>query len=111
MKKSVKEKVIFRREYDPYQKAWNYFACFPDDEKETWWSYVGCIPFYLKDENNPDSWVKEPYTSVSCNYYYKTKIIHKSDPIVPTLIAALDSMWLHRDCDYDGWKVVEKIIR
>ena len=65
MKKSVKEKVIFRREYDPYQKTWNYLACFPDDAKETWWSYIGCIPFYLKDENNPDSWVKEPYTSLN----------------------------------------------
>ena len=111
MKDDKKEKVIFRREYNPYQKVWNYLACFPDDEKETNWSYIGCIPFYLEDENNPDTWVREPYSSMSYSYYYGTKIIHKNDPIIPTLVATLNSMELQDGTDYDGWKVVEKIIR
>lgn len=110
-KNDPREKVIFRREYDPYTKTWGYLACFPDDEKEVYWSYIGAIPFYLNDENNPNSWVREPYSSMSYNYYLHTKIIHKNDPIIPTLIAALESMQLQTEIGNPGYVVVEKVMR
>ena len=105
-----KERVIFRRERDPYTKKWNYIACFPDDPAYVYWSFIGGIPFYLKDENDPTSWVREPYASMAYGYYIKTKIIHKNDPIIPVLVAALESMELQDDpdCNYCGYQVVEK---
>ena len=108
-KKLLKEKVIFRREYDPYMKMWKYLACFPDDPPESYGCYINGISFYLKDENDPTSWVREPYTGICYRYYSKTKIIHKNDPVVPTLVAALELMNLQED--NEGFVVVEKVIR
>lgn len=107
--KDNRERVIFRREYDPYSKKWGYLACFPDDKPEFFGAFINGIPFYLKDENDPDSWVREPYTGMIYKYYTKTKIIHKNDPIVETLLRAIESMDLQED--NAGFKVVEKKTR
>ena len=87
-------------------KKWQYLACFPDDTPEYNSSYINGIPFYFTDDG---SWIREPYTGMSYGYYLKTKIIHKNDPIIPTLVKALESMCLQDD--NTGFKVVEKKMR
>lgn len=104
--KDNREKVIFRREYEPYMKQWQYLACFPDDPAEYPGAYINGIPFYFTSENH---WIREPYTGMSYGYYMKTKIIHKNDPIIPMLLKALESMGIQDD--NAGFKVVEKKMR
>ncbi len=57
MAELTKEKVIFRREYDPYMKVWGYVVGFPDDEANR--GKIGCLPFKIYEDGRA---VFEPYT-------------------------------------------------
>ena len=95
---STVEPVIFRKEYDPYSKIWGYLAIFPEDEANR--GRVGAVPFH-KGYN--DKWTFEPYTEIDISYMLRKKIVHKNDPVVPELLAAIESM-------YGGkYRVVEKL--
>lgn len=92
------ERVIFRREYDPYMKEWGYLAAFPDDDAGR--GRIACSPFKLRE----DGAVFEPYTEVSFSYYYGKKIVHRKDPMMGKLRKAVE--------DYYGTKfrVCEKVM-
>ena len=99
--KDNRERVIFRRDYDPYMKIEKYLACFPDDEANI--GNIAYVPIYFngKDERP----CHDVYAEMPLDYYYKKKIIYKTDPIVNKLVDALKYF-------YEGeYKVVEKIGR
>lgn len=80
------ERIIFRREYDPYMKMWKYLAVFPDDPAS--YGRINATPFY----KNGDNWWFEPYTEVSVRYYYdSTKIIHRKDPVISDLLKVIEN--------------------
>lgn len=80
----MKERVVFRKEFDPYMKMWKYLAVFPDDVASIgmWMA----VPIW-KVNNHP--W-RESAGEVSWDYYYNmTKVVHKKDPIVEELVEIL----------------------
>ena len=92
-----KERVVFRRDYDPYANRETYLACFPDDEAN--WGNIACVPIFF----NYGAW-HEPYTEIPYEYFYSKPIIRKTDPIVDSLVKALEKF-------YEGnYKVVERIM-
>lgn len=95
--KSNKEKVIFRKVFDPFMKIWKYMCIFPDEEANL--GCVGCVEIW--EENG--KWWHDPYCEIHIFNTYKCKIIHKTDEIVPKLINALHKLY---DCDFEA---VEKI--
>lgn len=95
-----KEKVIFRREYDPYMKRWGYIAGFPNDTVLT--GRIGCIPFKIYEDGKA---VFEPYTEVDKFYFLKKKLVHKGTEEAEACVKALEKM-------YNGnYFVAEKIIK
>ena len=92
------ERVIFRKEYNPFTKGFDYLAAFPDDEAGR--GRIAVSPFALKTDGTA---VFEPYTEVSFSYYYKNRIIHRGDSIIGKLRKAVE--------DYYGttFRVCEKI--
>lgn len=85
------ERVIFRTERDPYTKDTNYIAVFPDDKAKP--GRYAFVAFKL----NESGAVFEPYDELDSRYYYaNTKIVHKSDEIIPRLLCAL-SMYYHTE--------------
>ena len=100
------EKVIFRREYDPYRKQDSFLAVYPDDPANP-----GCyaaLPFYFcTDWTGNQYTIFEAHCEVSQGYYYNnTKIVHKRDPIIPDLLSAISRYEVHPKMDF---KVCEKI--
>lgn len=93
------EKVIFREEYNPYQHTWDYLAIFPEEESSL--GTVLAVPFYFGGET---AWF-EPVVEIGWRYYYKTKIIHKTDKRIPKLLTALENYYGTK------FKVMEKVIR
>lgn len=82
------ERVILRREYEPYTKKWGYLACFPDDEANP--GYVGAIPFHFIDDNEA---IFEPYCEIALGYMYAKKIIHKNEPDIEKCIQMLNKFY------------------
>ena len=66
-----KMKVIFRREYDKYRKAWGYLAAFPEASANP--GTILCLPFYFADSGRA---IFAPHTEVNLNYYYNRKLVH-----------------------------------
>ena len=91
------ERVIFRKEYNPYTKKWGYLACFPDDEANR--GRIAATPFHFVDGLA----VFEPYSELDFGYYYKKKIIHKEDALIGKLLDAIESYY---NCKFS---VCEKI--
>lgn len=92
------EKVIFRREYDPYMKMWKYLCIFPEDKQRN--GNIGCVSSWLNDDGK---WWHDNYDSGSPAYFHKCKIIHKDEPVVNELVRQLKMF-------YGGeYKVVEKM--
>ena len=78
------EDVIFRREYNPYTKEWDYLAVLPNYPANPGRLYI--ISFYERGGRFTFESTDE------ADYWYlmdKTKIIHKNDPIIPELTSAL----------------------
>ena len=92
------ERVIFRKEYNPITKEFDYLAAFPDDEAGR--GRIAVSPFALKMDGTA---VFEPYTEVPLSYYYAKKIIRRNSPEMGMLRKTIE--------DYYGTKfrVCEKI--
>lgn len=98
MKKDAREKVIFRRRFDPYMNIMTYMCIFPDDPANP-----GRI-CYVDIWKNP-TWCHDCYDEADISCVYEYPIIHKSEPEIPALVEALKDI-------YGGdYKVVEKIRR
>ena len=94
------ERVIFRREYNPYKKTWDYLAVFPDYTNRD--GTVDCLPFYI--DGRGVAWF-ECWCSADISYLHsnRTKIVHKNDEEIPHLVSLLKDM-------YGGeYKVCERI--
>ena len=94
-----KEKVIIRREYDPYMKLWKYLCIFPESYEGN--GTYGCVSLW---KNEYGQWVHEPYTSGAVSYFYKCKLIHKNNPEIEEVLKGLKFFY---DEEY---QVVEKIM-
>lgn len=95
----MKEKVIFRREYDPYMEMEKYLAIFPDDPASP--GRVVCVPIY----QTAYQWYKDCVDEADLSYIYKCKIVHKREDITSYLVDALKEF-------YGGeYEVCEKIMR
>ncbi len=102
--KEKAEKVIFRREYDQYRKAWSYLAVFPEDPANP--GNICAVPFhFVKELNDTMTAIFEPFCEVCWDYYYRcTKIIHKTDPVIPDLLSAISRRY------NTAFRVCEKIM-
>ena len=97
----MKERIIFRHEYDPYMKIWKYLCVFPD-AVENWRGDVGCVSIWKADDGH---WWHESYGGVSREYCYKCKIIHKNSPDAAKALEGIKAI-------YGGeYTVVEKMGR
>ena len=97
-----KERVIFRKEFDKYQKRWGYIAIFPDEQ-----SFPGCvgiIPFKL--DSMYDHPTFEPYCEASMYYVLSRKIVHKNTEEAQKCLKALEDYFSSYDYKF---KVVEKM--
>lgn len=76
------ERVIFRKEKNPYTKETDYLALFPDDEANP--GRVLCLPFSF--DGYGTTWF-EACCEVDWRYILdKTRIVHKRDAIAETLL-------------------------
>lgn len=81
------ERVIFRREYDPYMKEWGFLAAFPDDDAGR--GLIAAVPFKIREGKA----VFENYGEISLDYYYHKKLIKRKDPAMGTLRKALEDRY------------------
>lgn len=93
-----KERVIFRKEFDRKINKERYYAIFPDEPANL--GKVCYITFYYCE----DMVFFEPFGEMSLEYYWKTKVIHKSDPIIKKLYQAV------RNYYQDDFQVMEKLM-
>lgn len=101
--KDERERVIFRREYDPYMEMWKYLCIFPDDPANP--GMVSCLSMYKEVHYGTNKWIYEPLSEANIFYIYKQKIVHKNDPIIPELVQVLKDI-------YGGeYRVMEKVVR
>lgn len=93
------ERIIFRKEKNPYTNEPSYLAVFPDDETNP--GRVECLPFCIRDNGTA---VFEPLCEADLWYYYKTKIVHKNDPLADKLLKTVSEY-------YEGlqFRIVEKL--
>lgn len=66
-----KEKVIIRREYDPFREEWGYLAAFPESPSNP--GKILCLPFFFLEDGTA---IFDAHCEVDFEYYYKTKIVH-----------------------------------
>lgn len=96
--KDNREKVIIRREYDPYMKIWKYLCIFPElYEGNGLW---GCVSIW-KDSHG--YWWHEPYTAGAVSYFYKCRIVHKNTPEAAEVVNGLKELY------GDEYVVIEKM--
>lgn len=82
------ERVIFKREYNPYTKEWGFLAAFPDDECNR--GTIAATPFGFNRDGKP---FFEPYTEIALSYYYGRKIVHRKDPMIGRLREAIEKYY------------------
>ena len=99
MKKTTGERVIFREDYNIFHECISYIAIFPDDPEFI--DRVGVLEFCFKH----NMIFFEPYGIADINYLYTQKIVHKNDPVIPKLLAALKQ---HYGQEYQ-FRVCEKM--
>ena len=79
------ERVIFRKEKNPYAKDTPYYlAVFPDDKAIP--GRLVCVPLYFN--SNGDA-IFEPCCEIDKAYYYSTHLVHRFDPEAPKLLKAI----------------------
>ena len=93
-----KEKVIFRREYNPYMKQWQYLACFPEEQANP--GRIAAVSFYFDGHNKAHF---EPFCEIDRLYYLKTRIIHKKDTVISEVLSAIENYYDQK------FRVMEKI--
>ena len=98
--KDNREKVVIRKEYDPYMKIWKYLCIFP--EYYEGYGMYGCVAVWKTSDG---IWMHDCYGAGPIEYFYKCKIIHKNSPEAIEIVTALKKFY------GDDYKVVEKIIR
>lgn len=91
------ERVIFRKEYDPYQKRWGYLAGYPDVKAKS--GFILCLPFKAEEGNL----ICEPHTEVAYDYWISKKLIHKDTDEAEQLLKLIISYYGDEE-----FKVVEK---
>lgn len=82
------ERVIFRKEYDPYMKEWGFLAAFPDDDCND--GTISGVSFWF--DANGKAWF-ETYTDYSLPYYYSKKIVRRKDPMIGKLRKAVEEYY------------------
>ena len=103
------ERVIFRKEHNPYVQSirctnqkrgesleetlcnpeYNYLALFPDDKANP--GRVACIPFFFDGYGTAHF---EPYCEADWAYILdKTRIVHKRDAIAETLLKTVSEYY------------------
>lgn len=98
---ATKEKVIFRREYDPYMKTWGYLAGFPNDEANK--GRIAVFDFKIFENGTVQGGCHD---EADKNYFTKLKLVHKGTDEADMCLNALKK--LHSDEDF---YVAEKITR
>ena len=101
-----KMKVIFRREYDKYRKAWGYLAAFPEASANP--GTILCLPFHFLEDGTT---IFEPHTEVDYGYYYKTKLVHAKTDEAEKCRAANAVYYISLPDEGIELQVVEKIGR
>lgn len=102
---TVKEKVIFRREYDPYMKVWGYVAGFPNQEANR--GRIAIVSFKLDEDGKAYSY----YADEADKFYFtKLKLVHKGTDEAEKCLDALKKMYPEDEyeCEYF---VAEKIVK
>ena len=82
------ERVIFKREYNPYTQEWGFLAAFPDDECNR--GMIAVEPFGF---NRDGKAFFEPYTEVSLSYYYGKKVVRRKDKEISKLREAIEKYY------------------
>lgn len=100
MKGTNMERVILRREKNPYTKEMGYLAIFPDDKANP--GKVGAIAFSFNRYGQTEF---EPYCEIDLGYMYHQKIIHKNENDVKECIEALNKYY------NTEFKICEKMTR
>ena len=93
-----KEKVIIRKEYDPYMKIWKYLCIFPEAYEGN--GRFGCVAIWKANDGH---WWHEGYDAGEVGYFYKCKIVHKNTPEAAEALSGLVAIY------GDGFRVVEKM--
>ena len=94
------QKVIIRREYDPYTKRWGYIAGFPNDSVNK--GRIACTSFKIYEDGKA---VFEPYDEVDKFYFLSKKIVHKGTEEAEKCLKVLEEYWEEK------FVVVEKIVK
>lgn len=92
------EKIIIRREYNPYTKQWGYLVGFPEEKAN--FGKIGCFACHF---NTYNKLVLEPYCEVDTFYFLKKKIVHKNTEDAQIVCSELEKMIDKK------FQVVEKI--
>lgn len=95
-----KERIIIRREYDPYRKAWGYLVGFPEQKANRGRiCVVGC---YF---NRFNKLVLESMSEADKFYFLNKKLVHKNTEDADAVLHGLE--WYYEE----EFEVVEKIIK
>lgn len=93
------EKVIFRKEKNEYTGNESFLAVFPDDEAKS--GHVAATPFHFCH----GMVFFEAYCEISLDYYYTTKVIHKTSDEAQRLLNAVCGFY------HSKFRLAEKIVR
>ena len=98
------EKIIFRTEKNRYIDGESYLAVYPGVSANP-----GCFaarPFHFeRNWRGDEKTVFEPFCELSQDYYYgKTRIVHKTDPVIEKLLSAIEQF------DDEQYQVCEKMV-
>lgn len=100
-----KMKVIIRREYDHYRKAWGYLAAFPEASANP--GRILALPFHFLEDR---SIIFEPHDEISLNYWYRKKLVHAKTDEAEECRAAIFRYYNSFPGEEVELKVVEKIM-
>lgn len=95
----MKEKIIIRREYNPFSKQWGYLIGFPEEKANR--GRILCQHIsYIKD-----SWIFECCSEADLNYFRNRKLVHKDTEDAEAIRKALEQQY------NEEFEVVEKIMK
>lgn len=95
-----KERIIIRREYDPYRKAWGYLVGFPEQKANRGRICVTSCYF-----NRFGQIVLESMSEADKFYFTKRKLVHKNTTDADAVRESLEKYY------GEEFEVVEKIVK
>lgn len=99
MRPKKPERVIIRREFDPYMRVWGYLAFYPDSKANP--GCIQCQRVYKvsSDCNGNDfrNWRVGCLDEVSLDYFYKRKIVKARSSYANKVIAILKRKYWDSD--------------